>query len=95
MNASDSATHATRSAVKPSAIALGSPTRPKTFSQTNATPAPTRWPMIVLRMLATSAIGVSKNRNAVAPSDGKTSGSSSAHASRPDSAIVSRLPSAV
>jgi hypothetical protein len=81
--------------VKPVAIADGSPTSPKTLSQRNATRVPTVWPMSVLRMLATSAIGVSKNRNAVAPSEGNTSASSSAQARTPDSPIVSRLPSAV
>ncbi len=48
--------------------------------------------MTVLRGLATSAIGVSKNRNAVAPRLGNTSGSWNSHASAPDSAIVSRPP---
>jgi hypothetical protein len=48
--------------------------------------------MIVLRGLATSAIGVSKNRNAVAPRLGNTSGSSNSQASAPLSPIVSRPP---
>ena len=92
MSATESATAPTRESVTPSSNALGASSSPKIASESAAAAIPTPCPMIVLRGLPTSAVGVSKIRNAVAPRLGNSSGSSNAQAARPLSAIANSEP---
>ena len=95
MSPTESATAPTRAGVIPSTKADGAPSSPKTPSDRAAAAIAVPCPISVLRGLATSASGVSKQRNAVAPRLGKTSGSETTQAIVPLTASARNEPRAV
>ena len=95
VSATETATAPIRAGVTPCAYALGSPSRPNAPSAATAARMATKCPITALRTVPTSASGVSKKRNAVAPRLGKRSGSPSSHAQKPLSPIAISEPVAV